>query len=170
MINYYYTVCENIARYPEPLIGKSTYQDTWFPPPAPQRFGNMYSVALLKRFLRENPKDGEAALKAVTEYLEECKSKYDKSRCINFIIELLLNFYYTVQNKKHRAYKEFNGKFKDLVKRYQRKNPRFKPYKFKLDKSRITRFKMYLHILQDEEINALLGRYVELVSMINAMI
>ncbi len=170
MVNYYHTVCEKITRFPVPLTGKSPYKDTGFPPPAPQRFGNIYSVALLKRFLRENPKDGEAALKAVTEYLEGCKSKYDKSRCINFIIELLLNFYYTVQNKKHRDYKEFNVQFKDLVKRYQRKNPRFKPYKFNLDKSRIKKFKMYLHVIQDEQINALLGNYVILVSMINAMI
>lgn len=168
MVNYYYTACENIARFPVPLTGKSTYQDTGFPPPAPRNsFGNMYSVALLKRLLRENPKDGEASFKAITEYLEECKSKYDKSRCINFIIELLLNFYYTVKNKKHANYKEFNGKFKDLVKTY---NPRFKPYKFKLDKTRIKRFRVYLHILQDEQINALLGPYVVLVSMINAMI
>ncbi len=170
MRNYYDTKCENVIRYPVPLIGESPFKYSGFPPSAPQRFGNMYSVALLKRFLRENPKDGEAALKAVTEYLEGCESKYDKSRCINFIIELLLNFYYTVQNKKHGDYKEFNEKFKDLVKRYQRKNPRFKPYKFNLLKNRITRFRMYLHILQDEQINALLGDYVVLVSMILAMI
>ena len=170
MVDYYNTVCENTIKYPEPIILPSPYKGTGFPPPAPQRFGNMYSVALLKRFLRENPKDGEAAFKAVDSYLEECKSKHQKSKCINFIIELLLNFYYTVQNKKHGNYKEFNLKFKELVKSYKRVNPKYNPYKFNLDKSRIRRFKMYLHILQDEEIMALLGNYVVLVSMINAMI
>lgn len=171
MKKYYNTKCQNIARFPMPLIGPSTYRDTGLPPPAPQRFGNMYSVALLKRFLRENPKDPDETRLILLKYMQECKTKYSNIRCADFIKELLLNFYYSVENKRIKYYKEFNPVFKKLVKEYKKTHPNYTPYKFKLDKTRILRFAQYLHILQDEPpFPYLLGKdFIDLPTMITAM-